>query len=150
MQWILDQEDQRFSLTHARVPKMTVQILRSSPDYEPPEGKWLQNFKGGNPHVKTCIGRKIKAIIIYEAHSDLISEFYTLFQDIQSRYDIRPQDIWNTDEHGKALGVCESSRKFANSEEYTGTLYALQHAEGGVNNRDNLRHRAFHSTPNPV
>lgn len=62
-----------------------------------------------NPQVATCVGRKIEASRTDGTHPDLISEFYTRFKEVLSRFNIPQQNIWNTDEHGVALGVCPNS-----------------------------------------
>ncbi|KAI1007918.1 hypothetical protein K3495_g313 [Podosphaera aphanis] len=94
---------------------MVVRILHNNSDYEPLGKNWLQKFMSRNPQVATCIGRKIEASRIDGTHPDLISEFYTRFQEMQRRYGIRQQNIWNTDEHGIALGVCINSLVLASS-----------------------------------
>ncbi|KAI0997864.1 hypothetical protein K3495_g10325 [Podosphaera aphanis] len=94
---------------------MAVRILHNKSDYEPLGKKWLQKFMSRNPQVATCIGRKIEASRIDETHLDLISDFYTRFQEMQRRYGIRQQNIWNTDEHGIALGIRINSIVLASS-----------------------------------
>ena len=72
---------------------MALRILHNKSEYTPLGKKWLQNFMSRNPLVATCIGRKIEASRIDGTHPDLISEFYTRFQEMQRRYGIQQQNI---------------------------------------------------------
>ncbi|KAI1000386.1 hypothetical protein K3495_g7809 [Podosphaera aphanis] len=95
---------------------MAVPIWRKNSDYEPLGKRWLSNFVQRNPQVVTCIGKSIDAKRINGTHPDLISEFYTRFQELQSRYNIDQRNIWNMDEHGIGLGACSNSRVVASSD----------------------------------
>ncbi|KAI1007796.1 hypothetical protein K3495_g430 [Podosphaera aphanis] len=95
---------------------MAVQILRKNSDHEPLGKRWLSNFMQRNPQVATCIGKSINAKRINGTYPDLISEFYTRIQELQSRYNIDQRNILNMDEHEIGLRVCSNSRVLESSD----------------------------------
>ncbi|KAI1002939.1 hypothetical protein K3495_g5264 [Podosphaera aphanis] len=108
---------------------MAVLIFRLNSDHAPLGKKWLSNFIQRKPEVSTCIGRRIEASRIDGTHPDLLSEFHTQFRELQSRYNVEQRNIWNTDEHGIALGVCANSMVLASSGKKRSYLKSSQSEE---------------------
>ncbi|KAI1003419.1 hypothetical protein K3495_g4787 [Podosphaera aphanis] len=113
--WILRLDFGGYPPSHAHAREMAVQILKLNSDHALLGKKWLSNFMQRNPEVFICIGRSIEASRIDGTHPDLLSEFYTHFRELQSRYNVEQRNIWNMDEHGIVLGVCANSMVLASS-----------------------------------
>ncbi|TIA33351.1 hypothetical protein D6C78_07615 [Aureobasidium pullulans] len=90
--WILEQDTQGFTPSHARTREMATRILRMN-----------------------VVGRPIEAARINGTHPEAIQEFYLLYEDIVRRFNIQPCNTWNMDEHWTAVGVCTNSYVLASS-----------------------------------
>lgn len=109
-EWILEQDFQGQSPSHGRVRQMAERILEADNDPNPKLGnKWVQNFIKRNPNVGTCIGRPLEASRAHNTTVEQIQAFFDLFERIQKQYDIQPENIWNVDETGIAIGVCANT-----------------------------------------
>lgn len=108
--WIIEQDFQGLSPTHARVRQMAARITEADGDPNPRLGnKWVQSFLRRNPAVGSCIGRPLEASRAHNTTKEQIQAFFDLFERIQKQYNILPENIWNVDETGIAVGVCANS-----------------------------------------
>jgi 4-hydroxybenzoate polyprenyltransferase len=107
--WILDLDSLGFPPSPARTLDMARRILAMNKDTKPLGKDWVQKFKQRHPRVTSCIGKKIDAKRIQGTQPDAIREFYDRFEATQINYGVIPENIWNMDEHGIALGICTNS-----------------------------------------
>jgi len=115
VEWILEQDSQGFPPSHLRAREMACQLLRSNGDTNPLGKDWIHKFIKRNPAVASVVGRRIEASRIAGTTQEALRDFYKLFKEIESRYNIQLADIWNMDEHGIALGVCTNTQVLASS-----------------------------------
>ena len=108
MRWILELEDTGHPLSHAQVREMAGLISANSGG--PPScGKhWVTRFLQRHPVIHTKIGRSIDQLRIKNTTPEALTKWFELFQNIKRRYNIKPENIWNADETGLALGACKN------------------------------------------
>lgn len=82
-------------------------------DHEPLGHLWVTNFLRRNLRVHSVVGRLIEASRAEAATLELIRDFLELFERTRLRLNIPPKAIWNMDETGLALGVCNNSQVIA-------------------------------------
>ena len=85
-------------------------MLEVSGDDEPLGKRWVQNFLKRNPRVATLLGKPIESSRIRGTQPEQINVFYENFNSIRTRINVQQEDVWNMDEHGIGLGVCNNSR----------------------------------------
>jgi hypothetical protein len=113
--WIIDEDLRAHPPSHGRVREMATRILRMNNDHEPLGHLWVTNFLRRNPRVHSVVGRSIEASRAEAATPELIRDFLELFERTRLRLNIPPEAIWNMDETGLALGVCNNSQVIASS-----------------------------------
>ena len=97
-------------LSHERVCETAVLMLEVSGDDEPLGKRWVQNFLKRNPRVATLLGKPIESSRIRGTQPEQINVFYENINSIRTRINVQQEDVWNMDEHGIGLGVCNNSR----------------------------------------
>lgn len=55
-------------------------------------------------------GKPLDKARVQAATTEAIDGFYTLFESVKRDFDVLPENIWNMDEHGLALGICTNQR----------------------------------------
>tara|TARA_R110002003_G_scaffold853_2_gene21702 strand:- start:2227 stop:3540 length:1314 start_codon:yes stop_codon:yes gene_type:complete len=76
---------------------------------------WMRKFLRRNPRVHSIVGRSIDAERAKAADPEVIRAFLQLFEETRRRLGIQPEDMWNMDETGVALGVCNNSQVIASA-----------------------------------
>lgn len=115
VQWILDEDLRAQPPSHNRVREMATRILHMNGDDAPLGQLWVANFLQRNRRVHSIVGRSIAAERAKAANPELIRAFLTLFEETRIRLGIHTEDIWNVDETGVALGVCDNSQVLASA-----------------------------------
>ena len=67
-----------------------------------------------NPKIASVIGRKIEAVRVEGTNQEALQEFFTRFEDIQTKFNILLENL-ELDEQGIALGMCVNSQVLASS-----------------------------------
>ena len=88
---------------------MATRLLHSANVDEPLGHKWISGFLRRNPRVKTIVGRRIEAVRLQETTTEAIQQFYDRLSHVRDAYNVQPQNIYNMDETGIALGVYTNS-----------------------------------------
>jgi hypothetical protein len=88
---------------------MAIRILRIPGDEEPLGKRWINQFTRDNPRVSPVIVRSIDAARINVTYPKALLQSYDVYEGVVRLYNIHPCDIWNTNEHGIALGICTKS-----------------------------------------
>jgi hypothetical protein len=115
-EWILEQDLQGCAPSHTRVREMAVRILRMNGDTGPLGKAWVQKYIQRNPRVKSVVGRPIEAARVKGAQPEQIQEFYDRVDRVRREKNIRPENTWNMDEAGTALGICTNSMVLGDSQ----------------------------------
>jgi hypothetical protein len=115
VQWILDEDLRAQPPSHKRVREMATRILHMNGDDAPLGQQWVPHFLQRNPRVHSIVGRSIEAVRAEAANHETINAFFTLFNDTCCRLGIQLDDVYNMDETGVALGVCNNSQVLASA-----------------------------------
>lgn len=94
---------------------MAIRILHINGDYEPLSHNWVSSFLQRNPRVHSVVGRLIEASRAKAASPKLIRTFLELVEAMRLRLGIQLHDIYNMDETGIAIGVCNNTRVLAST-----------------------------------
>jgi transposase len=89
-EWVIEQDAQGFSPSHARVREMALRILQINGDAKPLGKNWTTGFLHRNPRVATCIGQKIEHLRIKCSQPALMNAFYTRQETIRANYPLTP------------------------------------------------------------
>lgn len=106
VQWILRSEAGGNAINHAQFREAVLLVCQVANGPSKVGKDWIYRFLRRHPEVKTKIGQKLDHQRAQASTIDTIQAFFTQLQTLVSQYDIKPQNIWNMDETGIALGVC--------------------------------------------
>ena len=113
--WILALETEGHAPTHGTVRQMAAQIVRVSGGPEQVGRKWLSRFLTRHPELRSKIGKNIEVERIQNTNSEDISTWFSHFRRVQVDYKVAPENIWNMDETGVALGACMTQKVIGSS-----------------------------------
>jgi Tc5 transposase DNA-binding domain len=65
---------------------------------------WVQRFVQRYPSIHTKVGRAINHLQVKAVTPEALEGWFELFQRVKQRSNIKPENIWNMDETGLALG----------------------------------------------
>jgi DDE superfamily endonuclease/Tc5 transposase DNA-binding domain len=109
VQWVLDCERVGYSITHAQLGQFA-RLLASSTGGPPSIGhNWTHRFIQRHPNLRTKIGKKIDHLRFDNTAPALLQDWFNRLQIVLRENKIKPENIYNVDETGIALGVCHSS-----------------------------------------
>jgi DDE superfamily endonuclease/Tc5 transposase DNA-binding domain/helix-turn-helix, Psq domain len=108
VRWILDLERAGHPPNHTQIREFVVLICRASGGPDSVGVNWVPRFLQRNPSVKSKVGRKIESLRIKNTTPEALEEWFEHFRGVQVKYQVRPMNIWNMDETGIALGVCNN------------------------------------------
>jgi hypothetical protein len=114
-QWILQLEDTGHAVGHAQVKEMAVQILRFSGKSHAIGKNWVTRFLQRHPEIHTKIGKKIDALRLNGTTPEILCAWFSLFEGVLTQFKIKPEHIWNMDETGIALGICQNQTVIGSS-----------------------------------
>jgi hypothetical protein len=69
---------------------------------------WIRRFFTRHPEVYIKVGVKIEALRVRNVTRESLNVWFTLVEEVIQRRNIDQADIWNMDETGIALGVCNN------------------------------------------
>jgi Tc5 transposase DNA-binding domain len=98
----------RNPVSHAQIRQMA--SLFSSHSGGPTNcGKhWVQRFVQRYPGIHTKVGRATDHLRVEAVTPEALEGWFKLFQRVRQGGDIKPENIWNMDETGLALGHCKN------------------------------------------
>lgn len=109
-QWIIEEHSLWRAPSHPVVRDMANCIARVNGDHVPVGKNWITGFKTRNPIITTLIGRSLDKARVNGSDKATLSGFFALLQTVVKQYHIKPQNIWNMDEHGLRQGSCSNGR----------------------------------------
>ena len=82
----------------------------------PPIGKeWVSRFLQRHPHLKADYSRRIDASRIKESSPEIIKKWLATVVEILREHNINPEDVYNMDETGFAIGSFQAGRVIIDS-----------------------------------
>ncbi|KAJ3497355.1 hypothetical protein NLG97_g1973 [Lecanicillium saksenae] len=106
--WILIQDAASNPPTHNQVRRMAARVLENNSDLEPLGKNWLDGFLARHEEVKTLRGKRLDFKRANGASTDVIQEFFKILE-LPAIKKILPQNRYNMDETGLAIGLRENS-----------------------------------------
>ncbi|KAI1001474.1 hypothetical protein K3495_g6725 [Podosphaera aphanis] len=94
---------------------MVYEILGANGDHEPLGKERISSFLRRNARAHSVIGRKLEACRSNAAKPEDIKAFLDKFNQTCKDLNMKYSDIWNMDESGIALEVCNNSKVVASS-----------------------------------
>jgi ribosome recycling factor len=106
--WILDSEAAGHPPTHGYIRELVGLLSRQAGGPSTIGHNWIQRFIKRHPDIKSKVGKKIEAERVRNTSPEALAEWYNLFDSIRRTYQVKLSNIWNMDETGIALGVCNN------------------------------------------
>ena len=113
--WILDLEAQGHAPTFNTIRELAAVVSRSTGGPQKVGKNWLSRFTQRHPEVASKVGKKIDTRRVDGTTSEALEAWFAQLHSIQLQYNILPQNTWNMDESGIALGVCNNQRVLGTS-----------------------------------
>jgi Tc5 transposase DNA-binding domain/helix-turn-helix, Psq domain len=108
VKWILEMEAIGHAISHAQIREMAG--LFSAYSGGPPSvgSKWVRRFIRRHPAIHVKVGRAIDHLQVEATTPEALQTWFELFNRIKSASNIMPENMWNMDETGLALGLCKN------------------------------------------
>ena len=118
--WILDLDDRGAAPRPSTVREIANILLaaRGNTPVETVGEKWVYNFVKRNPELSTRFSRRYNYERAKCEDPKIISEWFTLVQKTILSYGIDPDDIYNFDETGFAMGLTATAKVITRAEYY--------------------------------
>lgn len=102
--WIIDLDRRELPPSYLQVKEMAKRILHESGDDEDLGANWICGYHKRNPSITSLLGVRLNYERVDRTQYDIMKTFYDPFYEIQARYKVKPQNIWNVDETGLHTG----------------------------------------------
>ena len=113
--WILYCERCGYPISHAQLREFAGVLTSSTGGPTRVGANWVLRFLQRHPELRTKIGRKIDSQRVNNTSPDNITRWFTDLASLKASKGIVPHNIYNMDETGIALGVCNNSRVIGNA-----------------------------------
>ena len=113
--WILKLETEGHAPTHKTVREMAAQISKTSGGCGKIGNEWTKRFMQRYPEIHTKIGQKIDALRVQNTLPKILSTWFSRIKRVLTEYKVAPENVWNIDETGIALGVYTNQRVIGSS-----------------------------------
>ena len=126
-QWILSMDDRGAAPRHTMVRNMA-NILLAAAGTDPPTTvgvNWVGNYIKRTPAIQTRFSRRYNYSRAEQEDPRVLNDWFQLVGETIARYGILPDDIYNFDETGFAMGLV-STAKVVTRAEYYGRRPVLQ------------------------
>ncbi|EED14719.1 conserved hypothetical protein [Talaromyces stipitatus ATCC 10500] len=80
--------------------------------------KWVYNLVKRRPEIESKFSRKYNYERAKCEDPKLIQEYFDRVREVISKYGILPEDIYNFDETGFAMGLCATAKVITGSDRY--------------------------------
>jgi len=108
LKWILELEAVGHALSHAQIREMAGLVSFHSGGPAECGTHWVRRFVQRHNIVHTKVGRAIDHLRVEAVTPEALTEWFALFKRIKDAGNIKPQNMWNMDETGLALGHCKN------------------------------------------
>ena len=107
--WILFCETCGHPVTHAQIHEFVLLLLKSMGEPQELGKGWVTRFIQRNDKLATKIGQKIDAQRVDNANEDTLITWFSKLDALIVKLHLNPQNLYNCDETGIALGVCTNT-----------------------------------------
>ncbi|KAI0993129.1 hypothetical protein K3495_g15055, partial [Podosphaera aphanis] len=108
--WIIELDRVKQAPSHVHVRKLVAKILDLQGDNTSVGINWIRRFLSRHPQIKGMNAKPINQARVEAATPQKIDDFYTLFDSVKRDFQVRPENIWNMNEHGLGLGICTNQQ----------------------------------------
>ena len=120
IQWILEVSKAGYPPRKPQVREMAEQIRRGRiskindvsitlVEYPPIGEQWVDRFLQRHPSLQTAYARRIDASRMKETTADALLRWLNTVQDTIEKYNVNPENIYNMDESGFAIGSTQGA-----------------------------------------
>jgi hypothetical protein len=117
VKWVLDLDRRGLPPRHSLVREMANHLLSQHGDQQVGE-KWVYNLIQRRPEIESKFSRKYNYERAKCEDPKIIQEHFDRVRDAISKYGILPEDIYNFDETGFAMGLCTTAKVITGSDRY--------------------------------
>jgi hypothetical protein len=117
IKWILDLDKRGFPPRPALVREMANYLLSQHGNQQVGE-KWVHNLIKRRPDLKSRFSRRYNYERAKCEDPKIIQEYFDRVQETILKYGIVPEDIYNFDETGFAMGLCATAKVITSSDRY--------------------------------
>ncbi|EED24197.1 conserved hypothetical protein [Talaromyces stipitatus ATCC 10500] len=117
VKWVLDLDRRGLPPRHSLVREIANYLLSQSGNQQVGE-KWVYNLVKRRPEIDSKFSRRYNYERAKCEDLKIIQEHFDRVQDAISQYGILPEDIYNFDETGFAMGVCATAKVITGSDRY--------------------------------
>jgi transposase len=118
VKWVLDLDRRGLPPRHSLVREMANHLLSQYGTQQVGE-KWVYNLVQRRPEIDSKFSRRYNYERAKCEDPKIIKEHFDRVQDAISQYGILPEDIYNFDETGFAMGLCATAKVITGSNRYT-------------------------------
>ena len=102
---IEDYDDRGIPLRRRHVLQMVFEILKAKGRVADIGKGWVDRFVNRHPGIQTKVGKSIDKQRALATDVAILKEHLEQFYLLKSRYHVLPENVWNTDEKGLAMGL---------------------------------------------
>ncbi|EED13550.1 transposon, putative [Talaromyces stipitatus ATCC 10500] len=117
VKWVLDLDKRGLPPRHSLVREMANYLLSQRGNQQVGE-KWVYNLIQRRPEIESKFSRKYNYERAKCEDPKLIQEYFDRVREVISKYGILPEDIYNFDETGFAMGLCATAKVITGSDRY--------------------------------
>jgi hypothetical protein len=117
VKWVLDLDRRGLPPRHSLVREMANHLLLQRGNQQVGE-KWVYNLIQRRPEIGSKFSRKYNYERAKCEDPKIIQDHFDRVRDVISEYGILPEDIYNFDETGFAMGLCATAKVITGSDRY--------------------------------
>ncbi|EED21582.1 conserved hypothetical protein [Talaromyces stipitatus ATCC 10500] len=117
VKWILDLDKRGLPPRHSLVREMAGYLLSQRGNQQVGEN-WVYNLVKRRPEIESNFSRKYNYERAKCEDPKIIQEYFDRVREVISDYGILPEDIYNFDETGFAMGLCAIAKVITGSDRY--------------------------------
>jgi hypothetical protein len=117
VKWVLDLDRRGLPPRHSLVREMANHLLSQHGGQQVGE-KWVYNLVKRRPEIDSKFSRRYNYERAKCEDPKIIQEHFDRVRDVISEYGILPEDIYNFDETGFAMGLCATAKVITGSDRY--------------------------------
>ena len=85
-------------------------------NYAPLGQRWVRHFLNRHPQLKSVTASSIDQNCTKDTSVDVLKKWFGAFEDAMKRFNVKPQNVYNMDESGFAIGTIEATHVIINAE----------------------------------
>ncbi|EED20347.1 pogo transposable element, putative [Talaromyces stipitatus ATCC 10500] len=117
VKWILDLDKRGLPPRHSLVREMADYLLSQRGNQQVGEN-WVYNLVKRRPEIESKFSRKYNYERAKCEDPKIIQEYFDRVREVILEYEILPEDIYNFDETGFAMGLCATAKVITGSDRY--------------------------------